>query len=103
RPLSVLGPELERTGAPRLRAAILNVLDDLPPGAPPQVEDILAPLYWRAPRRSPWQPSNPDSAAADPVRWILAEAANLGLIALGGLTGSRRLVLSQAVATPHDE
>jgi hypothetical protein len=98
RPVSVLGPDLERTGAPRLRAAILGVLADLPPGATPSVEEILASLHWRAPRRSPWQPGNPDSAATEPVRWTLEEAAHLGLTGLGGLTTYGRQLLEEVIA-----
>ena len=98
RPASVLGPELERTGAPRLRAAILGVLAELEPGATPSIEEVLTALHWRAPRRSPWQPGNPDSAATEPVRWILDEAAQLGLIGLGGLTTYGRLLLEEVLA-----
>ena len=98
RPASALGPELERTGAPRLRAAILGVLAGLPPGSTPSVEEILAALHWRAPRRSPWQPANPDSGATEPVRWTLDEAAQLGLTGLGGLTGYGRSLLEEAIA-----
>ncbi|HEY1486403.1 MAG TPA: hypothetical protein VGF84_09880, partial [Micromonosporaceae bacterium] len=98
RPVSVLGPELERTGAPRLRGAVLGILADLPPGSTPEVDDILAALHWRAPRRSPWQPSNPDPSATEPVRWMLAEAAQLGIIAVGGLTGYGRLLYNEAIA-----
>ncbi len=98
RPASVLGPDLERTGAPRLRAAVLGILAELEPGATPSVDEILIALHWRAPRRSPWQPGNPDSTATDPVRWTLDEAAQLGLIGLGGLTTYGRLLLSEVLA-----
>ncbi len=98
RPVSVLGPELERTGAPRLRAAVLGVLADLPPGATPSVAEVLEALHWRAPRRSPWQPGAGETAATEPVRWTLAEAAQLGLTGLGGLTDYGRMLLAEAVA-----
>ncbi|HEY7177371.1 MAG TPA: helicase-associated domain-containing protein, partial [Micromonosporaceae bacterium] len=94
---TVLGPELERTGAPRLRATVLRLLAS---GAPTQ-DDLLAMLHWQAPRRSPWQPGTADPSAADPVRWILAEAAQLGFTALGtgtsagGLTSYGRLLIDE--------
>jgi len=98
RPVSVLGPELERTGAPRLRFAVLSLLAGQPAGTTPELDDLLAALHWQAPRRSPWQPGG-DVAAAEPVRWVLDEAAQVGLVALGGLTSFGRLLLDEALAT----
>jgi hypothetical protein len=95
---NVLAPELERTGAPRLRAAILALLAEAGPGMTPTEDELLAALHWRAPRRSPWQPGTTDPGAADPVRWILAEAAQLGLTGLGGLTTYGRLLLDEVGA-----
>lgn len=97
RPASVLGPDLERTGAPRLRAAVLGVLAALPPGSTPHIDNVLAALHWQAPRRSPWQPANPDAAATEPVRWTLTEAAQLGIVGLGGLTSFGRLLLTEVL------
>jgi hypothetical protein len=105
RPGSVLGPELERTGAPRLRAAVLDVLATAPPGGVPTVADVLAVVHWRSPRRSPWQPAggaDPQSAVAapatEPVRWALDEASALGLTGLGGLTSYGRALLTELFA-----
>jgi hypothetical protein len=107
---SVLGPDLERTGAPRLRSTVLNLLAA---GAPTE-NHLLASLHWQAPRRSPWQPGTADPSAADPVRWILTEAALLGIIASGGpatpgggariavLTSYGRLLLDDATAAAAD-
>jgi Helicase conserved C-terminal domain len=95
---NVLGPDLERTGAPRLRAAVLELLAAGGAGSTPTEDDLLAALHWRAPRRSPWQPGAADPTAADPVRWILAEAAQLGLTGLGGLTGYGRMLLDEVTA-----
>lgn len=100
---NVLGPDLERTGAPRLRAAVLELLAAGGAGSTPTEDDLLAALHWRAPRRSPWQPGAADPTAADPVRWILAEAAQLGLTGLGGLTGYGRMLLDEVTAAAaHD-
>jgi len=106
---SVLGPDLERTGAPRLRSTVLQLLAA---GAPTE-DDLLAALHWQAPRRSPWQPGSADPSAADPVRWILAEASLLGITASGGpstpggarvaaLTSYGRLLLDDATAAAAD-
>lgn len=100
---NVLGPELERTGMPRLRATVLELLAAGGAGSTPTEDDVLAALHWRAPRRSPWRPGATDPATADPVRWILAEAAQLGLTGLGGLTGYGRMLLDEVTAAAtHD-
>jgi hypothetical protein len=99
----VLGPDLERTGTPRLRATVLELLAAGGAGSTPTEDDLLSALHWRAPRRSPWQPGATDPATADPVRWILAEAAQLGLTGLGGLTGYGRMLLEEVTAAAtHD-
>jgi len=98
RAVNVLAPEVERTGAARLRGAVLGILADMPPGATPGTDEVLEVLHWRSPRRSPWKPSSQDAAAADPVRWILIEAAQLGLTGLGGLTGYGRLAVEEVFA-----
>lgn len=95
---NVLGPEVERAAAPRLRAAVLELLAAAPPGGTPTEDDVLASLHWRSPRRSPWQPGTADPAAADPIRWILAEAGQLGIAALGGLTGYGRKLFDEVAA-----
>ena len=100
---NVLGPELERSGAPRLRATVLELLAAGGAGSTPTEDDLLAALHWRSPRRSPWQPGAADPTTADPVRWILAEAAQLGLTGLGGLTGYGRMLLEEVTAAAmHD-
>jgi Helicase conserved C-terminal domain len=100
---NVLSPELERTGAPRLRATVLELLASGGAGSTPTEDDLLAALHWRAPRRSPWQPGATDPSTADPVRWILAEAAQLGLTGLSGLTGYGRMLLDEVTAAAsHD-
>lgn len=95
RAIAALGPELERTGAPRLRAAVLGVLAATPRGGTPDADEILAALHWRSPRRAPWQPGVADPAAAEPAMWALAEATQLGLTGLGGLTSYGRLMLAE--------
>src|SRR5262249_57216333 len=92
----------ERTGAPGRRAAVLDLLAEAGPEATPDGDDQRAALHWRAPRRSPWHPGATDPAAAEPVRWVLAEAAQLGLTGLGGLTSYGRLLLDDLTAAARE-
>lgn len=88
--LAALGPGLHRRWVPRVRAAVLDVLADLPPGAAPALDDVLAVLRWRTPRSTP-----PDGA----VEATLTEAARLGVTGAGALApAGRALVTSPAGA-----
>jgi hypothetical protein len=105
---SVLGPELERIGAPRLRAAIVDLLASSAPGATPPPEHVLAALHWRSPRRAPWHAVPPGGAmastpAAEPVIAALDEAAQLGLTGLGGLTSYARALVAEMASAASDE
>ncbi|WP_433531057.1 helicase-associated domain-containing protein [Micromonospora sp. CA-263727] len=91
RPITVLSAEAERASAPAARRAVLGVLADLEPAAAPTVDEVLALLDWRAPRRSRGR------EAAH--REVLAEAATLGVTGLGALTSYGRLLLAEATAT----
>ena len=83
-----LSDELRRPLAPRDRRWILRALAELEPGAGiARPEDLMAVLSWRAPRRG-------GRMRDDLVRWTLAEAATLGVVALGGLTSAGRALLS---------
>ncbi|AEB42435.1 helicase-associated domain-containing protein [Micromonospora maris] len=91
RPITVFSAEAERAGAPAARRAVLGVLADLEPAAAPTVDEVLALLDWRAPRRSRGR------EAAH--REVLAEAATLGVTGLGALTSYGRLLMAEATAT----
>ncbi|MEU7981813.1 helicase-associated domain-containing protein [Micromonospora sp. NPDC049081] len=93
RPISVLSAEAERAGAPAARRAVLGVLADLEPGTAPTVDEVLALLDWRAPRRSRGR------EAAH--REVLTEAARLGVTGLGALTSYGRLLLA-SVTEPEE-
>jgi hypothetical protein len=82
RPINVLAPELERAGVPAARRELLGALADLPPGAAPDADGLLALLAWHGPRRGRGR----DTA----YRETLTEAALLGVTALGALTGHGR-------------
>jgi Helicase conserved C-terminal domain len=87
RVVTALSPDGERGTMPALRAAVLELLAQLPPGsAPRQRGDVLDRLAWQAPRRAASQ--RPMAEA------VLAEADILGLTAGGGLTSYGRALLA---------
>ncbi len=90
RPITVLSAEAERAGAPVARRAVLGVLADLEPATAPTVDEVLALLDWRAPRRSRGR----EAAHKE----VLAEAATLGVTGLGALSSYGRLLLAEATA-----
>ncbi|MBO0610937.1 helicase-associated domain-containing protein [Myceligenerans salitolerans] len=71
---SALAPGLERGWVPRLRAAVLRVLDSADGALSP--DDVQAVLTWEAPRNAP---------PSDAVRGLLLEASWLGLTGAGAL------------------
>ncbi|MEU5562667.1 helicase-associated domain-containing protein [Micromonospora musae] len=91
RPITALSAEAERAGAPLSRRAVLGVLADLEPATAPTVDEVLALLDWRSPRRSRGR------EAAH--REVLAEAAQLGVTGLGALTSYGRLLLADVTHT----
>jgi hypothetical protein len=90
RVITLFSPEAERAGAPALRRAVLEVLDDLAPGVAPDPDDVVALLAWRAPRRNLGREAG--------QREVLAEAALLGVTGLGALTSYGKLLFAQWVA-----
>jgi hypothetical protein len=90
--LAPLSDDLRRPPAPAERRRILSTLAELRAGtgmASP--EDLAAVLAWRAPRRG-------GRLRDEIVRWTLAEATTLGLVALGALTGPGRALLDDGPA-----
>ncbi|MFJ5264290.1 helicase-associated domain-containing protein [Streptomyces sp. NPDC088387] len=91
RPLSALGPGLDRSAAPEVRHRVLTLLAGLPQGAAPDPESVLARLRWERPPR----------AEADPrsqlARWTLAEAELLGVTGRGALSAHGRALLGLSV------
>lgn len=93
RMITALGPDAERGTIAALRARVLDLLSELPPGASPVDRDaVLTRMAWLSPRRATGQ--LPLAAA------ILGEADLLGITAAGGLTGYVRTLRggSHAVA-----
>ena len=85
--LAPLSDDLRRPPAPAERRRILSALAELRGGAGvSSPDDLAAVLAWRAPRRG-------GRLRDEIVRWTLAEATTLGLVALGALTGAGRALL----------
>lgn len=83
--LAPLGPDLDRTVAPAVRAAVLADLAALPPGSGTTVESVTARLRWHAPRRG-------GRLQDDLVGWTVREAERLGLVSGGALAAHGRAV-----------
>ncbi|WP_203707596.1 helicase-associated domain-containing protein [Asanoa iriomotensis] len=96
RPITVLAPEVERSGAPAARRAVLGILAEQPPGKAPGPDELLARLDWAAPRRT--------RGREGAYREVLTEAALLGITGLGALTApGRALLADDAAELGHEE
>lgn len=91
--IGALSPDVERSGTPAIRRAVLGVLRRLPPGAAPTAEETLALLSWHAPRQA-------DGWSA-PAREALTEASMLGITGRGALTSYGRALLDE-LAGPRE-
>lgn len=90
--LGPLSDDLRRPLAPKDRRRILGVLDELPSGyGVRSAADAAAALAWRAPRKG-------GNQRDDLVHWTLAEAASLGVVALGALSRAGRALLDDGTA-----
>ncbi|GGI68369.1 hypothetical protein GCM10011581_01610 [Saccharopolyspora subtropica] len=89
--LGPLSEDLRRPLAPRDRRRVLDYLDELPGGHGARPDDVAAVLAWRAPRRG-------GRMRDDLVRWTLAEATALGVVALHALTTAGRVLLADGPA-----
>ncbi|HEX2131281.1 MAG TPA: helicase-associated domain-containing protein [Actinophytocola sp.] len=90
--LAPLSDDLRRPPAPAERRRVLGALAELPANtgvaSPDELADVLA---WRAPRRG-------GRLRDEIVRWTLAEATALGLVALGAITTAGRALLDDGPA-----
>ncbi|WP_158882054.1 helicase-associated domain-containing protein [Amycolatopsis anabasis] len=88
RPMAPLAEELRRPLAPIARRRVLDALAELPDGTGVAgVDELVTVLAWRAPRRG-------GRLRDETVRWTMAEAAALGVIALGAVTTATRALLA---------
>ncbi|WP_424184084.1 helicase-associated domain-containing protein [Actinokineospora sp. G85] len=87
--LAPLSDELRRPVAPVERSRVLAALAELRTGAAVvDADELAALLAWRAPRRG-------GRLRDDMVRWTVAEATLLGVVALGALSGPGRALLDE--------
>ena len=91
---AALGPDLEAGWAARLRARVLALLGDLPPGASATPAFVRAALTWQSPRR-------PIPGGA--ISAVLAEAETLGIIGGGALTEAGRILARRAAASLDEQ
>ena len=91
---AVLSPDLEAGWAARLRARVLALLGDLPPGASATPAFVQAALTWQSPRRT--IPGGAISA-------VLAEAETLGVTGGGALTEAGRILARRAAASLDEQ
>lgn len=91
---AVLSPDLEAGWAARLRARVLALLGDLPPGASATPAFVRAALTWQSPRRT-----IPGGA----VSAVLAEAETLGITGGGALTEAGRILARRAAASLDEQ
>ena len=91
---AVLSPDLEAGWAARLRARVLALLGDLPPGTSATPAFVRAALTWQSPRRT--IPGGAISA-------VLAEAETLGITGGGALTEAGRILARRAAASLHEQ
>lgn len=91
---AVLSPDLEAGWAARLRARVLALLGDLPPGASATPAFVRAALTWQSPRR-------PIPGGA--ISAVLAEAETLGITGGGALTEAGRILARRAAASLDEQ
>lgn len=88
RALAALGPDLDRSLAPRVRRRTLRLLAELPPGSAATPETLLARLRWLRPLRA-----GADALREDLLGWTLHDAETLGVTGRGALAAHARPLL----------
>ncbi|HET6699655.1 MAG TPA: helicase C-terminal domain-containing protein [Nocardioidaceae bacterium] len=90
KPVNALGPDLERAWLPEARRMALAAVGELPEGevlaSGTGVASLVDRVRWRRPRRP--------AQRAEAVAWVVEEAAQVGVLALGGLAAHGRALLS---------
>ncbi|MEO5711711.1 MAG: helicase C-terminal domain-containing protein [Nocardioidaceae bacterium] len=90
KPVNALVPDLERAWLPETRRVALSQVAELPDGsvlaAGTGVPSLVERMTWLRPRRPP--------VRAEAVAWVAAEAAVVGITALGGMSAHGRALLS---------
>ncbi|MFJ1703547.1 helicase-associated domain-containing protein [Kitasatospora sp. NPDC088346] len=97
---AALGPELDRTLAPLVRRAVLELLGELPTGSVVGAGALLPVLRWQRPLRG--GPTGPDGRDLRDhlTEWTLEEAELLGVTGRGALASPARALLAGADPGP---
>ncbi|MEU1320869.1 helicase C-terminal domain-containing protein [Streptomyces tibetensis] len=95
RTLSALGAGLDRSAAPEVRHRVLALLAELPEGAAPAAESVLARLRWERPLRGD---RREDDLRGRLAEWALSEAELLGVTGRGALSTQGRALLGAPAA-----
>jgi hypothetical protein len=85
--LAALSAEIDRTSAPQDRRRVLDLLAETRQGHAVDDDAVVEVLVWRSPRRG-------GRLREQLPRWVLAEAATLGLTGRGGLSTAGRLLVA---------
>ncbi|MBH0243709.1 helicase-associated domain-containing protein, partial [Streptomyces cavourensis] len=95
RALSALGPELDRSAAPGVRARTLALLAALAPGTAPDPEALLQRLRWERPLRGAAPTAEGTDLRSRLALWTLNEAELLGITGRGALATHARALLDE--------
>ncbi|WP_197357268.1 helicase-associated domain-containing protein, partial [Streptomyces clavuligerus] len=98
RPLSALGPGLDRSAAPEVRGGVLELLAALPAGTAAEAESVLTRLRWERPVRTV-SPGVPVDLRSRIAAWTLSEAEALGVTGRGALSAHGRALLGRPGGT----
>ncbi|WP_030268855.1 helicase-associated domain-containing protein [Streptomyces sp. NRRL B-24484] len=94
RPRAALGPELDRTLAPSVRRAVLELLAELAPGGAAGADRLLPALRWQRPLRGGATGPDGRDLREHLTDWTLQEAELLGVTGRGALCGAARALLA---------
>jgi hypothetical protein len=89
---AALSGDVDRAPAAAVRQSVLATLCDLPTGAAPEVDSLLAALRWRRPRRT-------GALAEQLARWTLQEGELLGVTGRGALSAAGRALWDEYTGT----
>jgi hypothetical protein len=84
--LAALSPEVDRSSAPGDRRRVMALLRETQPGSGAKEDSVVEVLVWRSPRRG-------GRLREQLPRWVLDEAATLGITGRHALSSAARLLL----------
>ncbi|MFH8984277.1 helicase-associated domain-containing protein [Streptomyces varsoviensis] len=93
RTLAALGPDLDRSPAPEVRARVLRLLAQAPEGTAVTPDSLLDRLRWERPPRGGAAAAQTPDLRSRLARWTLTEAELLGVTGRGAATAHGRALL----------